>query len=89
MIKTTLNWTVKNLKNMYDGKNTLQMDLLASRNSSESITISLEYTFFPFFIKTKFIRKDKHFQSAGMKHEQNHIDRAADRGPHSKIPHGY
>lgn len=26
MIKTTLNWTVKNLKNMYDGKHTLQMD---------------------------------------------------------------
>ena len=26
MIKTTLNWTVKNLKGMYDGKNTLQMD---------------------------------------------------------------
>lgn len=26
MIKTTLNWTVKNLKSMYDGKNTLQMD---------------------------------------------------------------
>lgn len=26
MIKTTLNWTVKNLKSMYDGKNTLKMD---------------------------------------------------------------
>lgn len=26
MIKTTLNWTVKNLKSMYDGKHTLQMD---------------------------------------------------------------
>ena len=26
MIKTTLNWTVKNLKSMFDGKHTLQMD---------------------------------------------------------------
>lgn len=26
MIKTTINWTIKNLKNMYDRKNTLQMD---------------------------------------------------------------
>lgn len=26
MIRTTLNWTVKNLKSMYDGKHTLQMD---------------------------------------------------------------
>ena len=26
MIKTTLSWTIKNLKSMYDGKHTLQMD---------------------------------------------------------------
>lgn len=31
MIKTTLNWTVKNLKSMYDGKHTLQMDHVIQR----------------------------------------------------------
>lgn len=35
MIKTTLNWTVKNLKNMYDGKNTLQMDHVIQRQSGQ------------------------------------------------------
>ena len=35
MIKTTLNWTVKNLKNMYDGKNTLQMDHVIKRQSGQ------------------------------------------------------
>ncbi len=35
MIKTTLNWTVKNLKSMYDGKNTLQMDLVIQRPSGQ------------------------------------------------------
>ena len=35
MIKTTLNWTVKNLKNMYDGKSTLQMDHVIQRQSGQ------------------------------------------------------
>lgn len=35
MIKTTLNWTVKNLKSMYDGKNTLQMDHVIQRQSGQ------------------------------------------------------
>lgn len=35
MVKTTLNWTVKNLKNMYDGKNTLQMDHVIQRQSGQ------------------------------------------------------
>ncbi len=35
MIKTTLNWTVKNLKNMYDGKNTLQMDHVIQRQRGQ------------------------------------------------------
>ena len=35
MIRTTLNWTVKNLKNMYDGKNTLQMDHVIQRQSGQ------------------------------------------------------
>lgn len=35
MIKTTLNWTVKNLKGMYDGKNTLQMDHVIQRQSGQ------------------------------------------------------
>lgn len=35
MIKTTLNWTVKNLKSMYDGKNTLQMDHPIQRQSGQ------------------------------------------------------
>lgn len=35
MIKTTLNWTVKNLKSMYDGKNTLQMDHAIQRQSGQ------------------------------------------------------
>lgn len=35
MIKTTLNWTVKNLKNMYDGKNTLQIDHPIQRQSGQ------------------------------------------------------
>lgn len=35
MIKTTLNWTVKNLKNMYDGKNTLQMNHVIQRQSGQ------------------------------------------------------
>ncbi len=35
MIKTTLNWTVKNLKSMYDGKHTLQMDHVIQRQSGQ------------------------------------------------------
>lgn len=35
MIKTTLNWTVKNLKSMHDGKNTLQMDHVIQRQSGQ------------------------------------------------------
>lgn len=35
MIKTTLNWTVKNLKSMYEGKNTLQMDHVIQRQSGQ------------------------------------------------------
>ena len=35
MIKTTLNWTIKNLKSMYDGKNTLQMDHVIQRQSGQ------------------------------------------------------
>lgn len=35
MIRTTLNWTVKTLKNMYDGKNTLQMDHVIQRQSGQ------------------------------------------------------
>ncbi len=35
MIKTTLNWTVKNLKSMRDGKNTLQMDHPIQRQSGQ------------------------------------------------------
>lgn len=35
MIKTTLNWTVKNLKSMYDNKNTLQMDHVIQRQSGQ------------------------------------------------------
>ena len=35
MIRTTLNWTVKNLKSMYDGKNTLQMDHVIQRQSGQ------------------------------------------------------
>lgn len=35
MIRTTLNWTVKNLKSMYDGKHTLQMDHVIQRQSGQ------------------------------------------------------
>ncbi len=35
MIKTTLNWTVKNLKSMFDGKHTLQMDHVIQRQSGQ------------------------------------------------------
>lgn len=35
MIKTTLSWTVKNLKSMYDGKHTLQMDHVIQRQSGQ------------------------------------------------------
>lgn len=35
MIKTTLNWTVKNLKSMYDNKNTLQMDHVIQRQNQQ------------------------------------------------------
>lgn len=35
MIKTTLNWTIKNLKSMYDGKHTLQMDHVIQRQSGQ------------------------------------------------------
>lgn len=35
MIRTTLNWTVKNLKSMHDGKNTLQMDHPIQRQSGQ------------------------------------------------------
>ncbi len=35
MIKTALNWTVKNLKNMYDVKHTLRMDHVIQRQSGQ------------------------------------------------------
>ena len=35
MIKTTLSWTIKNLKSMYDGKHTLQMDHVIQRQSGQ------------------------------------------------------
>lgn len=35
MIKTTIGWTIKNLKNMRDGKNTLQMDHVIQRQSGQ------------------------------------------------------
>lgn len=35
MIKTTLNWTVKNLKSMNDEKHTLQMDHVIQRQSGQ------------------------------------------------------
>ena len=35
MIKTTISWTIKNLKNMRDGKNTLQMDHVIQRQSGQ------------------------------------------------------
>ena len=36
MIKTNINWTVKNLKNMYDAKETLAFDHPIQRQSSGS-----------------------------------------------------
>lgn len=35
MIKTTLNWTVKNLKSMYDNRSTLQMNHVIQRQSGQ------------------------------------------------------
>lgn len=35
MIKTTLNWTVKNLKTMYNEKHTLRMDHVIQRQSGQ------------------------------------------------------
>lgn len=35
MIKTTLNWTIKNLKSMWDGKHTLCMDHVIQRQSGQ------------------------------------------------------
>ena len=35
MIKTNLNWTIKNLKAMYDEKHTLRMDHVIQRQSGQ------------------------------------------------------
>lgn len=39
MIKTTLNWTVKNLKHMYDAKETLSFDHPIQRQSAQWLSL--------------------------------------------------